>query len=318
MKPLNEIFDVEYGDQLDFNKMKPKPKQEGGLNFVGRSSRNLGVVGSVALIPSVKPNPAGTITVALGGSILASFVQIEPYYTAQNVAVLLPKNSLSFAEKLYLCLCIERNRFRYSTYGREANVTLKSLMVPDPNGDFPEWVNSVDVDIVTKSSGSKNNLNPPLLKPVDWSDFKLVDLFEIKKGKRLTKRQMAKGVTPFIGAIDKDNGVAAYINKKPDHPANTITVSYNGSIGETFYQPIPFCATDDVNILYPKFSLTPAIGIFLTAVIRREKYKFNYGRKWNLDRMRITTIKLPVISDGSPDWAFMEKYINSLPYSSEI
>ncbi len=49
-----------------------------------------------------------------------------------------------------------------------------------------------------------------------------------------------------------------------------------------------------------------------------EKYRFNYGRKWGIDRMKKSLIKLPVDSDGKPDYKFMEDYIKSLPYSINL
>ena len=95
-------------------------------------------------------------------------------------------------------------------------------------------------------------------------------------------------------------------------------MAYNGSVAETFYQPVPFWATDDVNVLYPKFKMSPEIALFICAIIRQEKYRFNYGRKWHLDRMNAHEIKLPVKKVGGIDFLFMEKYIKSLPYSSQV
>jgi hypothetical protein len=40
---------------------------------------------------------------------------------------------------------------------------------------------------------------------------------------------MMKGLIPFIGAIDKNNGVSGYVSKAI-HSGNTISVSYNGSV----------------------------------------------------------------------------------------
>lgn len=102
------------------------------------------------------------------------------------------------------------------------------------------------------------------------------------------------------------------------HEGNTISVAYNGSVAETFYQPVPFWATDDVNVLYPKFKMSPETALFICAIIRQEKYRFNYGRKWHLDRMNAHEIKLPVKKDGGIDLLFMERYIKSLPYSSQV
>ena len=90
-------------------------------------------------LPTHKPYAEGLITVALGGSTLSSFVQSNPFYTAQNIDVLTPLAAMSLDVKLYYCLCIEANRFRYSTFGREANRTLKYLRVPAPE-HTPTWV----------------------------------------------------------------------------------------------------------------------------------------------------------------------------------
>lgn len=151
-----------------------------------------------------------------------------------------------------------------------------------------------------------------------WKFFTLGDLFDLKKGKRLTKANMKEGQLPFIGSIDNNNGVSAYVGQKAIHKGNTITVNYNGSVAEAFYQPDDFWASDDVNVLYPKFKLTPKIAIFMTTIIRLEKYRFNYGRKWHLERMKQSPIMLPVTKSEDPDWKFMASYIDSLPFGSQL
>lgn len=139
MTTLNDLFHIRYGSQLDLNKMVSDEK---GVNFAARTAKNLGVVERVKLIEGKKPFESGLITVALGGSILSSFVQQEPFYTAQNIMVLEPRKNMSFKEKVYYCSCIEKNKFRYSTFGREANRTLKDLKVPSK---VPDWVNNLDL-----------------------------------------------------------------------------------------------------------------------------------------------------------------------------
>ena len=141
---LNKLFVLSYGTKFDLNKMiiaidADKDK----INFVSRSSKNLGVVAKVKKISDKEPHPAGLITVTLGGTyLLSAFVQPNPFYTAQNIIVLTPKNKMSFEEKIFYCMCIAENRFRYISHGREANRTLKTLELPDkvPNfvkkGDF--------------------------------------------------------------------------------------------------------------------------------------------------------------------------------------
>lgn len=148
----------------------------------------------------------------------------------------------------------------------------------------------------------------------EWKEYRLGDLFEIKKGKRLTSEDQTEGTTPYIGAIDSNNGVSNYIGQAPIHEGNTISLSYNGSVGQAFYQPIPFWATDDVNVLYFRdktISFNRNMALFVCTILKQEQYRYCYGRKWVLDSMNETMVKLPTKGD-KPDWSYMEKYISSL------
>jgi hypothetical protein len=100
---------------------------------------------------------------------------------------------------------------------------------------------------------------------------------------------------------------------------NCITVNYNGSVGEAFYQSNPFWASDDVNVLYAKdWTMNKYIALFIATVIKANRYKFSYGRKWTLEKMKNSLIKLPVTQQCLPDWDYMENYIKLLPYSDRI
>jgi hypothetical protein len=265
----------------------------------------------------MEPATAGTLSVALGGQGGAgeAFLQPYPYYCGRDVMILTAKKPMTESEKLWWATCITANRFRFG-FGRQANRTLKDLVLPE-YADMPKWVSSVDVDCFEGSRSPAIGASPPLLDTASWKQYKLSELFTFRKGRRLTKANMALGIVPYIGAIDKNNGISDFV-VSAIHDGNTITVNYDGSIGEAFYQPVPFWCSDAVNVLCPSFVLTPAIALFIATVLRLEQYRFHYGRKWHLDRMRSTVIKLPVAPDGMPDWRYMERYIKSLPFSSQI
>ena len=74
MVALEEIFDIQYGNKFDLNKMTFNNPL---VNFVGRSAKNNAVTSYVDIKSDVEPFDKGLITVALGGSILASFVQVK-------------------------------------------------------------------------------------------------------------------------------------------------------------------------------------------------------------------------------------------------
>lgn len=133
--PLATLFSVTYGVNLELNRMSASAD---GIPFVGRSDRNNGVTARVAPILGILPNPAGTLSVAGGGSVLATFLQFEQYYSGRDLFYLSPLMPMTDSQKLYYCACIRSNRYRYS-YGRQANKTLKELLIPDLD-DVPDWV----------------------------------------------------------------------------------------------------------------------------------------------------------------------------------
>jgi hypothetical protein len=53
-------------------------------------------------------------------------------------------------------------------------------------------------------------------------------------------------------------------------------------------------------------------------VIRLEKYRFSYGRKWHLERMLKSEIRLPATKTGDIDVSAMETFVDTLPLSAEI
>jgi hypothetical protein len=313
MKRLDELFKIRNGNGLELINCT---EVHDGICFVSRTSRNNGVVARVELLDDIEPMPANAITVALSGSVLSSFFQPEPFYTAFHIACLYPKQKLTIEQMLYYASIIEQNKYRYS-FGRQANKTLKNIEIPNID-ELPDYINKMSISNYKFERKPINN-KQIALNMDNWEWFRYDEIFEIKKGKRLTKANMIEGTTNYVGATKFNNGITVKIgNEGHIHTPNTITVSYNGSIAEAFYQIEPFWATDDVNVLYPKFALNPYIAMFLCTLIHAEKYRFNYGLKWEKEMMQNSIIKLPITCDGTPDWQFMEDYIKSLPYSKSI
>lgn len=306
----------------------------GLIPYVSSSANNNGVSCCVDSVPSIEAN---TITVARNGSVGATFYQPNMYCASpDDVRILSPKFKITPAIGLFLCTIIEQEKYRYA-YGRKFGTKRMSdtrIKLPSKD-DTPDWEyieEYVTKTLIPQLPSKARQVwegvydNKPIsstfisLDSVKWNWFRYDDIFTIQKGKRLTKADMVSGSTNYIGATDTNNGITEKIgNTEHVHEGNKITVSYNGSIAEAFYQADPFWATDDVNVLSLKHhTLNAHIAMFLTTLIHIEKYRFNYGRKWDKELMRKSNIKLPVKSDGTPDWEFMENYIKSLPYSANL
>lgn len=320
---LNSIVDITYGNKFDLQNMT---FDSPSINFISRTAHNNGVCAKVDRIKNIEPYPGGCLTVALGGSIGATFYQKDPFYTAQNIAVISFKEDVSYLAKLYLCQIIKfevKNRFR--AFGRELNRHIKidfSVRLPYNGNGCPDWefmenfIKSLKYkQITTKIKRKQLDLCISL-----WKEYRLDELFDFTKGKRLTKANIVPGNINFLGAISENNGVREKIETEYFWEPNCITVNYNGSVGEAFYQSESFWASDDVNVLYAKdfWKMNRYIAMFLITVIKANKYRFGYGRKWTIEKMKETMIKLPSQADGTPDFIYMENYIKSLPYSDRI
>ena len=171
------------------------------------------------------------------------------------------------------------------------------------------------------------------LNTYEWKEFKIPSLFDVCPGKYYSKDSYDEGKTPYISASDTHNGISSMTNLEPDFTGNKMTI---GKIGATaYYQSQPFCATSDVNVLTPKFKMSPFVGLFISRIINySENYKWSYGRQCRVGDTNKIAIKLPIkyrLLDGGktkepiideshkysdkgyiPDWQFMEDYIKSL------
>ena len=157
---------------------------------------------------------------------------------------------------------------------------------------------------------------PAKLKAWAYKEFRLGELFLIKKGKRLTKADAIPGDINFVGSSASNHGITAKIaNSTHLHPGGTITVTYNGSVGEVFYQTERFWASDDVNVLYSKRPMMESVALYFCAAIRKCGKKYGYAYKWTKEYMEKELLLLPATTSGDIDFAYMESRIREMEES---
>lgn len=319
---IGDYFKVEYGrfhakDELG----------TGTVNYITTSGFNNGITNTC----EEATHQGNCITVASDGAMGASFYQEEAFTTSNIVSTLtpLPHTPLNKYNALFLCAIIFGKRTEFGWLGFKMSVdrvrNLRVKLPSTPDG-APDWayMESYMANLETKVAESLTMLQAAKdaeKKKVDtreWGSFALGTLFNIVKGKRLTKAEMKSGKTPFIGSSALNNGCTAMIgNDKNQHPENTITVCYNGSVGETFYQDQPYIASDDVNVLYPKFTMNRQIALFIVPLIKGVSSRYDYIDKWKKEAMEADKIYLPVDKAGQPDWAYMEEYMRKVEEKTE-
>ena len=315
---MDEIFTIHKGKRLTKDLMI-----DGNLNFIAAIDDNNGVrqkIDSEALFNG------NCITVNYNGSVGNAFYQRDAFWASDDVNVLRLKNySLNEKIALYLTTVIMANKYRFN-YGRKWTIekmaeTKLSLPV-DSKGNVDFDFMERYVAEITDYSKIETKIKY-FVKPIDirkWKKFKILNLFDVDRGKETGFVDSDNlGNVPLISSTSNNNGTVKFVsNGEFLFRGNMLTVAINGSIGETFYQEYDFYATSDVAVLNPRFALTKYIALFLVTILDKEKYRYNYGRKFNGKKIENTIIKLPIAKTGEPDWQHMESYIKSLPYSDKI
>lgn len=296
--------------------------KKNGINFIGRGSDNNGVVNTVEEIKDIKPLEGNCITVAMSGSVMESFVQKEPFYSSYHIKILRPKIEMSDEMLHFYCYALRSNKWKYS-FGRQANKTLNNLKIPSLD-EIPSWVKNLSYQYkISSDREEKSNID---LDFSNWKFFNLgkVDndfyLFDISSSRDGLVQDYNIGKEPYISSTAYNNGVVKFVDGSPKNNAGTLTINRGGSVGEVFYQDRSYLTTPvDVRILTPKIKTNVYVGMFLCTILRLEKYRFNYSRKMGTARLKQLKIKLPALANSSlPDFEFMERFIKSLKYTSEL
>lgn len=297
-----------------------------GINYITRSKFNNGLKARVVRLDKFKVNPAGTIS--FGAENADFFYQTEPYITG-NKMYYIDTTALSERACRFLKSILEATftaNYSFSDGMIPARIYDECIKLPTTPNGAPDWayMESYMANLETRVAESLSLLQAAKdaeKKKVDtreWGSFALGTLFNIVKGKRLTKAEMKSGKIPFIGSSALNNGCTAMIgNDKNQHPVNTITVCYNGSVGETFYQDQPYIALDDVNVLYPKFTMNRQIALFIVPLIKGVSSRYDYIDKWKKEAMEADKIYLPIDKNGDPDWDYMEEYMKMVQGKTE-
>ena len=314
--PLSYLFNIKYGNSFDLTVLEVCDEDyKDKVNYVSRTRENNGVSAIVKRVTDITPFKAGLITVAASGnSVMESCVQLAPFYTGFHVFVLVPQKPMDDLEKIFYCHCIRQNRYRYN-FGRQANKTLKNILVPS---EMPKAFQNIILNNVTHISKDKLINNRLDLNISKWKYFKLSDLFKITGSKTtplIELEEYGEGKYPYVTTQATDNGVAGFYNYFTES-GNILTID-SAVLGYCSYQPLAFSASDHVEKLIPKFEINKYIAIFLTTVLNLERFRYNYGRKASQGRLRRLSIKLPSKND-KPDYKFMEEYIKTLPCSNSL
>ncbi|MDR1884003.1 MAG: restriction endonuclease subunit S, partial [Prevotella sp.] len=290
---VSDLFTLHQGNSFELINMGVD--KFSNINFVARTGENNGVTAKVKIFNSIPPFPAGFITVALGGSVLSSFVQYKPFYTGFHVMALEPKKDMRLEEKLFYCHCIKMNAYRYR-YGRQANKTLKDIKLPE----LPDWVKTYNIDyskITTKIKKRELSLNIS-----KWKKFRIGDIFNFKRGKGITKEEIENnaGIIPCVQSGEMNHGIIGYMNSSFVNDkfhtyilAPFLSLARSGTSGCVNIQDKDSYLGDSVYGIKLKHNENIYIYLFLETILNLERYRYTYGRKVVIEKYIEQFILLP-------------------------
>lgn len=147
----------------------------------------------------------------------------------------------------------------------------------------------------------------------NWGEFRIGDLFDAERGKIKSLQKQCEGDTPVIAAGGYNQGVAGFYDVIPEYK-NKITVSCNGvGCGSVFYHPYPFNLNGDAIVLTELVPMSNLVKQFISCILNGILIrKFSYEEKCSAEKAKNETIKLPIDTDGNPDWAYMESYMSNI------
>lgn len=123
---------------------------------------------------------------------------------------------------------------------------------------------------------------------------------------------------PVINAKHDNNGIMYYGREQDfDTVSNSIDIVQDGaaSTGDVFYQKDATGVLSNAYLIKLKTinNVPTNCMLFLTSVLFKTiKTAFSYDNKATWSKVSKKVIKLPIDSNGDPDWQFMDSYIENV------
>ncbi len=319
---IEELFSFENKPSKGLNHLDKC--ENGGINYIGATNRNNGVLDYVKPYPNLIYRGNAIAFIRNGeGAMGYSIYKKEDFIATQDISVGYNENLTEYSGLFITTIAdMVRGKYNFGYKRNQSRLNNEILRLPIDEQGNPDWqfmeayIKSIEHDKIQailqhlNDSHSQHSTAQRL-----WAEFSLSQVFFIKSGVRLTKQDMVNGDVPFIGATEFDNGITAFAgNYNTSLDKNILGINYNGSVGYGFYHPYTCLFSDDVKRLElkDKSHANAWVYLFLKTAILQQKQKYQYGYKFNAQRMNKQKILLPITPNHKPDWAYMEHSIKLL------
>lgn len=153
------------------------------------------------------------------------------------------------------------------------------------------------------------------LNDKSWGSFRVLDLFEYRRGNQNNMASLSIGSYMLISAKNINNGLKGFFasndEKRGLYKGHCITLNNDGDggVGLAYYQPCDFLLDTHVYALYPKKDISRYTMLYISRTLSKQRVCFSHGYSISQDRLKTMKVMLPIDESGNPDYAFMEQYI---------
>ncbi|AYN06577.1 restriction endonuclease [Flavobacterium sp. 140616W15] len=316
----------------------------GNIPLISNSSTENGIMG----YSNLEPNNAGNTITCSDTTIGAEtmFYQENDFIGYSHIQHFVPKfepfNKAIASVIISACRVSTSKQYDYGNkFNREAMNKTK-IQLPTKKGkvDF-EFMNSfineleaqriAELEAYLSASFVKDyaltNEEKQVLQKfekgeVKFEEFEIQTLFTVSPSKAYVMNDrdilVENGKTPYVSNQSQNNGYIGWSNLEPLNPSNVITLSDTWQSERTiFYQATEFIGKSHLQVMkaydpkFQKFELFFVISSFRKAIL---ELNYDYGTKFNRDKIKITKIQLPTINNKI-DYAFMCTFISAIQKS---
>jgi len=308
MVKIKDLFKIENAKSKGFEHY-----EEGNIPFVTNGDYDNSIVGFVK--PFEKDRVFEKAGICLS-SFCEATIQTPPFLPRGNggsgLVVLVPKKEMTEEELYFYAAQINmlKWKFNFSRMLIGRRVQDLELVKYKPL--------KFKVEEQLKKLLPKEELKSKIEENSNFQFMKIDELCNIEKKTSIPQNAMnLNGNTPYVTTSSMNNGVSQFTDEEPNFKGKSLTVAMNGSVGEVFFQVDDFITSGDNAVLTLKEKYNPYFLIFIGALLKKHKWRYNYYRKMSLKKLKNLEIPIPMLGENI-DFNYIEKIVKNSYSFSEI
>lgn len=329
-----EFFIKDIFNEVKRGKRLTKSNQAEGVKpYVSSSALTNGVDNFISNSNNVREF-ADCISLANSGSVGSSFYHPYSFIASDHITHLKNKQ---FNKYIYLFISTLTKRLseKYN-FNREINdtrISKEKILLPIDKNDDPDYYfmeayvkEQEDKKKQEYIAYAKNAIarlehkGVPPLSEKEWSEFRVLDLFDYKRGNQNNMNSLIEGFDMLISAKNINNGLKGFCKSNNDrktlYQGDCITLNNDGDggVGLAYYQPYKFLLDTHVYALYSKTDISRYAKLYITLALSKQRICFSHGRSISKERLEKIKIMLPINEKEQPDYEYMEQYTKNIEY----